>query len=286
MKFNLKQNKQLLAFQKNIDLYPIVGRGHSGGRFACETYIRNGIPMGLVHKARKDSFFFGENHTILKLISDANEYQRSELSRKFKQRNKLLNCVHQYYLEEIRENIPFGWKLGITAFLTPLILDTFSKAKVLHIIRDGRDIMLSRLDIRMPDVYYPEIYIPVNRLTMFGNKEIKDFNGLPLTSETVDRHRNELEMLHWVTAVKYGMMGRKYKHRYLEIRYEDMCLEPIETFSEVFEFLNVTFLESTKEWLKKNARTDRIGKWKTLSDEKMKIPLEIGGELLKELGYI
>ncbi len=68
-------------------------------------------------------------------------------------------------------NNPFGWKFGLTAFLTPLISDTFPKAKVLHIIRDGRDIMLSRLDIRMPDFIYPEIFIPLNRLMMFGNKD-------------------------------------------------------------------------------------------------------------------
>ncbi len=237
MKYNLNKKIKLSVFEKNADIFPIVGRGHSGGRFACEAYIRNGIPMGLVHKARKDTFFFGQNPTILKLILSANEYQTNNLAVGKKQKKELLKCVHQYYLEEIRVKKSFGWKLGITAFLTPLILDTFPKAKVLHIIRDGRDIMLSRLDIRMPDVYYPEIFIPLNRLTMFGNKNVEIFKGNPLTSETVKKYRNDLEMLHWVTSVKYGMKGRKYKNNYLEIRYEDMCVKPVETFAEVFDFL-------------------------------------------------
>ena len=54
----------------------------------------------------------------------------------------------------------------------------------------------------------------------------------------------------------------------------------------IFDFINVPFLEITKEWLKKNARTNRIGKWKTLTEEEMKAPMEIGGGLLQELGYI
>ncbi len=93
-------------------------------------------------------------------------------------------------------------------------------------------------------------------------------------------------MQHWVPAVKYGMLGRKYENRYLEIKYEDICTNPIESFSMIFDYINVPFLETTKEWLKVNARTDRIGKWKNLSDEEMKAPMEIGGGLLEELGYI
>ncbi len=285
-RFSIKRYKALLKFRSTAVLLPIVGRDHSGGRLVCEAYIRNGIPMGLVHKAKKDTFFFGQNPDILKLILNANEYQASGYLGKIIPKYKLVSSVHRYFLEEIREDIPFGWKLGLTTFLTPLILDTFPNAKLLHIIRDGRDIMLSRLDARMPDVALPEILVPLNRSTMFGDKNAEDFRGHPLTSETVNKYRNELEMLHWVTAVKYGMLGREYKNKYLEIKYEDICTNPIESFSIIFDFINVPFLETTKEWLKKSTYSNRIGKWRNLSEEELKAPLEIGGKLLKKLGYI
>jgi len=285
-RYSLKRYWALLAFRKNAKLYPIVGRGHSGGRLVCEAYIKNGIPMGLVHNVRKDTFFFGENPDILKLILNAGKYQESNYLGEIYPKYKLLSSVHRYYLEEIRNEVPFGWKLGLTAFITPLTLDTFPNSKVLHIIHDGRDVMLSRLNVRMPDSNYPQIFMPLNRFTMFGDKNTEDYKGHPLTSETVNKFRNELEMLHWVTAVRYGMLGREYENRYLEIKYEDICTNPIESFSKIFDFIIVPFLETTKEWLKENAQSDRIGKWKNLTEEEMKAPMEIGGGLLKELGYI
>jgi hypothetical protein len=275
-----------LSFRKKAKLYPIVGRGHSGGRLVCEAYIKNGIPMGLVHKAKKDSYFFGQNPDILKLILNAEKYQTSGNFEKIAQRYKLLSNVHKFYLDEIRDNAPFGWKLGLTTFLTPLILDTFPNAKVLHIIRDGRDIMLSRLDIRMPNIGIPEIFIPLNRFAMFGDKDTNDYKGHSLTSENVNKFRNELEMYHWVTAVNYGLMGRKYNNRYLEMKYEEICVNPIESFSKIFDFIDVPFLETTKEWLKKSTYSNRICKWKDLPKEELEAPLEIGKELLVKLGYI
>ncbi|RLD77507.1 MAG: hypothetical protein DRJ10_11810, partial [Bacteroidetes bacterium] len=176
-RYSLNRYRALLAFRKNAEIYPIVGRGHSGGRFVCEAYIRNGVPMGLVHKDRKDTYFFGQNPDILKLILNADKYQANGLSGKIIHRYKILSSVHRYFLEEVREGGPFGWKLGLTAFIAPLILDTFPNSKVLHIIRDGRDVMLSRLDVRMPDFTFPQIFVPLNRFAMFGNKNTKEYRG-------------------------------------------------------------------------------------------------------------
>ena len=269
-------------FSKKQGPFPILCRGHSGGRLAAEAYIRNGINMGIVHKGKKDTYYLNTNNLFIRrIILNAFKYEKQNfISKKYYQR-LMRKCIEEYHKNEIHSNEPFGWKLGLTTFTMPVVLDSFPNAKVLHIIRDGRDIMLSRLNSRIEG-----ISDPVNKIMLFGDEKAVDFRGEKLTREIIEKYRNELEMLHWVTSVKYGLQGRKYKNNYLEIRYEDMCFKPVETFSEVFDFLGIQFLESTKEWLKRNARTDRIGKWKALSDEEMKIPLEIGGELLKELGYI
>ncbi len=269
-------------YNKKQGPFPILCRGHSGGRLACEAYIRNGINMGIVHKDKKDTNSLDTNNPFIrKIILNAFKYEKQNFIMKKHYQNLMRKCIKEYHQNEIHNNEPFGWKLGLTTFAMPVVLDTFSNAKVLHIIRDGRDIMLSRLNSRIEGISEK-----VNKVMLFGNKKQNDFQGKKLTKKIIENYRNELEMLHWVTAVEYGLQGRKYKNNYLEIRYEDMCEKPVETFAEVFDFLNVQFLESTKEWLKENARTDRIGKWKALSDEEMKIPLEIGGELLKNLGYI
>ncbi len=262
--------------------FPIFCRGHSGGRLACEAYIRNGIKMGIVDEKKKDTDSLDTNNPFIrKIILNAFNYEKQNFLRKKYHQKVMKQCIKEFHKNEIHSIDPFGWKLGLTTFTMPVVFDSFPNAKVLHIIRDGRDIMLSRLKTRIE-----ELSDPVNKIMVFGNKKITKYRGDALTKANIEKYRNELEMMHWVTAVKYGLQGRKYKDRYLEIRYEDMCRKPIETFSEVFDFLNIPFLESTKVWLRDSARTDRIGKWKELSEEEMKAPMEIGEELLKELGYV
>lgn len=269
-------------FSEKQGPFPIFCRGHSGGRLACEAYIRNGIQMGNVHPQKKDTSFLNVgNPYIRRIILNAFNYEMQNIMKKKYYQYLMKQCIKEFHQNEIHSNEPFGWKLGLTTFAMPVVLDTFPNAKVLHIIRDGRDIMLSRLNARIGN-----FNDPINSVTVFGNAIVTKYKSERLTPSTIEKYRNELEMMHWVTAVRYGMQGRKYKDRYLEIRYEDMCLKPIEIFSEVFDFLKIPFLDTTKKWLKENARTDRIGKWKKLSKEEMKAPLEIGGELLKELGYV
>jgi len=57
-------------------------------------------------------------------------------------------------------------------------------------------------------------------------------------------------------------------------------------FTQIFDFLKIPFLESTKTWLVEAVHHTRIGKWKSLSKEKMEKPLAIAGDLLQELGYL
>ncbi len=262
--------------------FPILCRGHSGGRLACEAYIRNGIKMGIVHKEKKDTDSLDINNPFIrKIILNAFNYEKQNFMEKIYHQHLMKQCIKEYHKNEIHSVAPFGWKLGLTTFTMPVVFDSFPNAKVLHIIRDGRDVMLSRLNARIGN-----FDDPINRTTVFGDKKVTEYRGMQLTRDAIEKYRNELEMMHWVTAVKYGIKGRKYKDRYLEIKYENMCVKPVETFSEVFDFLNVPFLGSTKEWLKENAKTDRIGKWKKLSEAEMEAPMEIGGELLKELGYV
>ncbi len=276
-KFNFFQH-----FSKTQGPFPIFCRGHSGGRIAAEAYIRNGINMGNVHIKKKDTNSLDMNNPLIrKIILNSFKYENQNLIMKKYYQSLMRKSISKFHKTEIISDSAFGWKIGMTTFTMPIVFDIFPNAKVLHIIRDGRDVMLSRLNARIE-----LLNDPMNKVMVFGDKNISSYKGKEINKKTIEKHRNELEMMHWVTSVKYGIQGRKYESRYLEIRYEDMCRKPVETFTGVFSFLEIPFLESTKEWLIANVRTDRIGKWRKLSDEEMKVPLEIGGELLKELGYI
>ncbi|MDM8559220.1 sulfotransferase [Candidatus Parabeggiatoa sp. HSG14] len=265
--------------------YPIFCRGHSGGRLVCEAFIRNQIDMGHVAADRKDTPFFSTFHNTLirEIILNAYHYLEIDKAQQQHYQNLMKHCVNEYLEKEIQHNgkKPFGWKLGISLFTMPVVLDAFPTAKVIHLIRDGRDVMLSRLNAR-----FDYLDDPVNRLAVFGDPDVDKFEGHSLTPEVIATYRNELEMQHWVTAVRYGLKGRAYNGRYLEVRYEDICQNPLPIFEHIFDFIEMPFLKTTKDWLTQIVYKAKIGKWKTLPTNELEKPLQIGHSLLKELDYL
>lgn len=262
--------------------YSIFCRGHSGGRILCEAFIRNGIDMGNVDPHRRDTEFFSiANPLVYELTLQAYHYVTISTEQKHHWQQLMRRCVEEFTEKEIKKQ-PFGWKMGMNLFLLPLVLDTFPQAKVVHLIRDGRDVMLSRLNARFGG---DNLTNPLNQLLVFGHIGVTDFNGQPLTPATIEKYRNELEILHWVTAVTYGLQGRQYPERYLEVKYETLCQEPMNVCAQIFDFLEQPFLNETKEWLQHAVHPVRIGKWRSLSTAELAKPLEIAGDLLKQLGY-
>lgn len=262
--------------------YPIFCRGHSGGRVLCEAFIRNGIDMGHVAPDRKDTEYFSiKNPLVHELILNAYHYIAATQEQKRDLQQLMQRCMREYITQEIKKQ-PFGWKMGITVFMMPIVLDTFPQAKAIHLIRDGRDVMLSRLEARFGG---NNLLNSMNQLAVFGQTGVTHFAGQPLTPEVIATHRNELEMLHWVTAVNYGLQGRQYPDRYLEVKYESLCQDPVSTCATIFDFLQLPFLAETKNWLKQSVHGIRIGKWRNLSPAQMEKPLSIAKDLLEKLGY-
>lgn len=262
--------------------FPIFCRGHSGGRLLCEAYIRNGIRMGRVAPDRKDAGYFSDRNPVMRyLMMQAFRYPWADEIEQEELRALMRHCVRSFHKGQIDGEHPFGWKLGVSIFTLPLVLDAFPGARAVHLIRDGRDVMLSRLNARLA-----HLADPFNRLVVFGDAKQDRFNGLSLSQEVVEHYRTALEMQHWVTAVRYGLRGRAYPDRYLEVRYEALCADPAGTCQRVFDFLGVPFLDSTRSWLQASVHQNRIGKWHDLTEQEMALPLNIGGSMLRELGYI
>ena len=260
--------------------FPIFCRGHSGGRLLCETFIRNGIEMGEVSPERKDTSWFADtNPDVHRLVMNSFRYPALPLEEQAEWRRRTRECVEVYARNQIRGPGPFGWKMGFTLFMMPMVLDAFPSARAVHLIRDGRDVMLSRLNARM------RLQMPLNRLVVFGDERANTWHGAPLDADTVEAHRTELEMQHWVTAVTFGLRGRAYGERYLEVRYEDLCADPIAQCADIFAFLDLPFLPETEAWLAKSVHRARIGKWRHLPRAEIAAALAIGADLLQSLGY-
>jgi hypothetical protein len=238
--------------------------------------------MGLADNTQRDAEEFKQTSPVTRyLVQDGCRY--SDLPQGSRRQ---LQVLFRELVEQSKRNCPdpdgriaFGWKRAITTFTCEIFLDAYPEARTVHLVRDGRDAMLSRLNARMN-----HLDDPLNRLVVFGDPSVTEYRNRPL-SQAVELYRNELEMLHWVTAVRFGLRARRYRGRYLEVRYEDLCEKPEQTMETVFNFLEVPFREEARTWIKANASTRSIGKWRGREGE-LEEATRIGEPLLRELGYI
>ena len=263
--------------------YPIICRGHSGSRLLAEAFLRNRFWMGLSDNKTRDSKEFKRKSSALRKLTlaspgyrDLPEERKVDLQRTMRR----LAERSRNRCPDPEARIAHGWKRDLTTFTVDVLLDACPNAKVVHLFRDGRDVMLSRLK------RLRKVHDPVVRLMTFGDADVAEYDGRPLTAELVEERRAEIEMVHWVTSVRFGMRGRAYPDRYLEVRYEELCRQLVETLSGVFDFLGVPFLPGTREWISGAAFTRKIGKWRHVeTDEGANAAIAIGEPLLRELGY-
>jgi len=263
--------------------FTIMCRNHSGSRLLTEAFLQNDFWMGLCDKKTKDAKEFSHKKPEVRhLVQEAFRYSEMPQAEK-----KQLQQTMRELVEASKNNCPdpasriaYGWKRIITTFTIQIFLEAYPEGKAIHLIRDGRDAMLSRSRQKMS-----HLDDPFNRLVVFGNASVSQYRGKPLTPEVIEAYRNEIEMEYWVTAVRFGMRGRMYDKQYMEVFYEDLCRRPAKTLVRVFEFLEVPFYLQTREWIVANASTARIGKWKHCGDE-IKDAIRIGEPLLRELGYL
>jgi len=263
--------------------FTIICRNHSGSRVLCEAFRQNGFWMGSCENktrdAREISHFMPE---VRKLVEAAFRYPELPPAKKERLQQKMRKLV-----AKVEDNCPdpeskiaYGWKRVITTFTVQIFLEAFPAGKVVHLIRDGRDVMLSRSIQKMS-----RLDDPFYRLVVFGDANMSEYRGRPLTTEVIEAYRNEIEMIYWTTVVGFGMKGRMYPRQYLEVLYEDLCSSPVATLSRIFEFLEVPFYPQTKAWAVENVHTTRICKWKN-DEQQLKDAISLGEPLLRKLGYL
>jgi hypothetical protein len=260
----------------------VFGRGHCGGRILSEAYFRNDIYMGRLSKKNRDTHGMGlKNPWMIEVAKGAYGYlgsapdERARLERLLGER-----------VEELRKKAagkPYGWKVGSSIHCIEILLGTHADARVVHLIRDGRDVCLSRLDARLRAKH---IVLPENKISVFGHSDITSWKGVALERAVEDDLlRNELEMLHWKTATEFGLRGRAYPGQYKEVRYEELCRSPVETLETVFDFIGVSMKPEVRQWAAENIHAARIGKWKGRETE-LTGTFELGEPTLAELGYV
>jgi protein-tyrosine sulfotransferase len=154
----------------------------------------------------------------------------------------------------------------------------FPESPLVHVIRDGRDVVCSLLTMNW-----------IN----------------PQTGQRVEYTRNARKAAeYWVSAVTIGRRAGEnpaIRPHYLEIRYEDVVQHPEETLQRLFEFIGEAWDpavlefhrqqrnlagESSAEQVSRPLYSASIARWKAdLTGEDKEAVKQVAGNLLVELGY-
>lgn len=151
------------------------------------------------------------------------------------------------------------------------VLERFPEARLVHVVRDGRDVMCSMR--QHPDRRWVD------------GVEVKELRPQP-----VDAY-----MRRWLRDTQAGL-GQRGDPRYLEVRYEDLVADPERVMRDLVEALGeewvpAVLVDKTPSGGKRahagsRITTGSVGRWREdlTADEQHRVQA-IGGELLGRLGY-
>lgn len=165
-----------------------------------------------------------------------------------------------------------------TAFVADAVRRAFPEAKLIHIIRDGRDVVCSLLergwlsagrggedDAWAPYGAEPRFWVEPARVSEF-------------------RAASDLRRAAWAWR-RYVSAALDLRDSAFEVRYERMSAEPVAVAAELGAFLDVPPQPLARAL--ERAHSGSIGRYRDdLTADQLDEVLDEAGELLRELGYV
>lgn len=301
--------------------FVILGRPHSGTRLMAKAFMCNGFYMGKhISPGYLDSLDWG-SFFVVPLITSSYfpAWPKLEDCPAFRRlyEKQLFLTLQSYLPKGSILSTAWGWKFSETLPLMPMIKESFPGTKFVHLIRDGRDVVLSdngffqttskpwskrglkenlqkvrdilgRVGRNIPRDKYRRFCLNLT----FGRDDIQVWRDIDLTNfEHIVANRYLIQMQSWRYCIETAQSyGQNMPEDYLEVRYEDICREPLPQFQRIFEFLGQRIAPETHRFLKERIHKGRIGKWQTADfDSSARLDFERairhGSDLLKKLGY-
>jgi protein-tyrosine sulfotransferase len=206
--------------------------------------------------------------------------QLTELMRRSRSRAQFIDLFFQAYSAAVGKP-RWADKTPRNIEALDFIFKSFPQARFIHVIRDGRDVACS---LRTHPRY----------------KKSKDGQIIPLNTwkpiaQGIER---------WRMAIRAGQPYRK-DPRYMEVRYEELVLNPRPVLEKVLAFVEEPWDENMLAYHEQHTpareiakfpqnpeavepiKTDAIGRWqRDLTSEDKEIFKHVAGEVLMELEYV
>jgi hypothetical protein len=285
----------------------IIGRPHSGSRMLARLFLDNGLFMGAdLSPDFLDSISWYQRFVVPLMTSCyfPDWHLDDDSLKKFS--SQLLLATWPDYRGGCHERVStWGWKFCETLFVIPIIRLFFPSARFVHIIRDSRDVCLSDNGFfqftgshRNPPGWNSPLSLSGKNTyqnfclaTTFGRNDVQEWRGFNVFDRrTLVEHRFLFQAKSWVTCVERAKIyGQDLGEDYIEIRYEDFCLNPVEEANRLFKWLGLPLRASAVKQLE-NVRCTHIGKWRNLRMSSRELrdfeeATALAAPLLSDLGY-
>ena len=257
----------------------IFNKSHSGSRLLAELVEEAGVFMGAHQNESRDSLDMLElvRHLVLAYYPDYGALWDGRSAG-----DLALPRIARDALERHLQGYPgdgaWGWKLCETGYILPVVDFLFPGARYIHLIRDGRDVAFS--DHHAPnEAFWRKVY--------FNTDRIRSWQRLPMTWKDYRRRSHVYNAVHWANSVLVGRaQGMMLRDRYLEVRYEDLCLDFERTAGRVLGFIGAPDPSRAIARLRPRVRMDRVHKYLDQPQRKVRKVVGLIEPLLLALGYL
>jgi Sulfotransferase family len=235
----------------------VIGRPRSGSRVVCRLLQDNGVFMGAdLYPEFLDSMSWYQRF-VVPLVTEVGFPEQAMATPSpawvIDAHARLADVLPRYW-GALGAASPWGWKYCETLFVAPIIKRLFPGARFIHIVRNARAVCLSNhgyfqltqggapLDWRPAgnSQGYPS-FRDFCSLVAFGRTDVREWSGIDLSSPVaLMENRFRLQAQSWITCVERARAyGLTLADDYHELRFEDLCEDPVEVSRRLFAWLDL-----------------------------------------------
>jgi hypothetical protein len=165
----------------------------------------------------------------------------------------------------LRTDKRWGWKAPRSIYLLPFLHRQLPNLKFIHVLRDGRDMVLSP-----------------------NQNQLRKHAAAILTwRERFFRPIPERALLLWgrVNAAAAEFGESNLRENYLRVRFEDLCARPVETTAHIMNFLGARVDPEPIARAEISPPTT-LQRWRTYPESLISGLEALGGDFLRKFGYL
>ncbi len=196
------------------------------------------------------------------------DFHNRWINRWLTERRACEDAMKAEFLELLREHLRavgpgerWGWKCPTSIYLLPFFNRVLPRYRFVHLIRDGRDMAISRNQ---------------NQLLKHGDSFLGNTGARgPRRSITLWSRVNE-------AAADFG--ARRLGDRYLRVRFEDLCGEPADAVAGILAFMELE--ADLQRCVDQVEPPDSLGRWRAENAARLARLEDVAGPSLRRFGYL